>query len=90
MFQKLENESLLGYKLHDLGDRWELHWSGGIFRGNMKQVVVFAVLELGFEIGELELGIIEMEKNFHNGAEYGIMKRFIYTFERDEHKTMAC
>lgn len=90
MFQKLENDSICGYKLHDFGSHWELHWSKGIFKGNMRQVCVFAVMELGFSIKELEIGILEMENNFHNAAEYGIFKKFMWTFDRETNQSLAC
>ena len=84
MFQRLERDSIEGYSLFDFGSHWELHSPIGIFSGNLKQVFVYAVLELGFESNELEVGILEMEKHFHDSAAYGIFKRFMWTFDRSE------
>jgi hypothetical protein len=80
--QKLDNH-VSGYKLLDLGNHWEFHFDGGIFRGGLKQVCTYAVLQHGFDTDELETGVLEMNNHFHNGAEFGIMKRFMFTFERD-------
>ena len=88
MFQKVERDSTKGYTLYDLGYRWEIHGPTGIFSGNLKQVMTYAVMELGFSFNELEIGVMEMEKHFHDGAEYGIFKRFMWSF--DSTKTMAC
>jgi hypothetical protein len=84
MFQRIDRDSAKGYTLYDLGSHWELHGPLGIFRGNLKQVMTYAVIELGFVFEELEIGVIEMDKHFHDGAEYGIWKRFMWTFDRSE------
>lgn len=72
-----------GYKLFDLGNRWQLVSPTETFSGSFDQVKNYAVLTLGFEIRELELGKEEMEKHFHNAAEYGIFKRFMWTFDKE-------
>lgn len=82
MFQKIEKEKS-GYQLYDFGNHYELHSRFGIYRGNLKQVATYAVTELGFEVDEIELGVLEMNKQFHNGAEFGIMRRFMYTFDKE-------
>lgn len=84
MFQAVHTNKL-GYKLVDKGDgKWQIVSPQGIFTGNMKQVCTYSVLELGFEMNELELGIMEMEKQFHNAAEYGVFKKFIYSYDQEE------
>jgi hypothetical protein len=80
--KNLERE-LTGYKLYDLGSLYELHSSRGIFRGSLAQVSTYAVLKLGFNIKEIELGVLEMERNFHDGAEYGVRKSFMFTFDKE-------
>lgn len=82
MFLKLERSSSKGYQLYDFGSYWEFHSHKGVFRGQMKQVVTYAVVEFGFGTTEMETAVIEMEKQFHNGAEFGIMRRFMFTFEK--------
>lgn len=88
MFQKLERSSSKGYQLIDFGSHWEMHSSKGIYRGGFRQVCTYAVLELGFSMKELEIGVVEMEKTFHNGAEFGIFKRFMYTFDKENNSAL--
>lgn len=74
-----------GYKLIDKGAGiYQLRTPSGAYTGNLRQVCTYSVINLGFSIQELELGVIEMEKNFHNAAEYGIMKTFMYTTDMDD------
>ncbi len=87
MFQRIDIDKV-GYQLYDFGSHWELHCRKGIFRGNLKQVCTYAVMEHGFSMKELEMGVLEMEKHFHNGAEYGIFKRFMWSFDRETDKSL--
>lgn len=83
MFKPVESEKL-GYQLFDLGNKYQLRSPKGIYTGTLKQVATYAVLELGFSVEEIEIGVLEMEKHFHNGAEYGVFKRFMWTFDKEE------
>lgn len=84
MFQAMQLKSS-GYTLRDLGqDKWQLQSSKGVFTGSMKQVINYAVIEFDFSISELELGIIEMNEHFHNAAEYGVLKSFMWTYDTEE------
>lgn len=83
MFQKLERDSSKGYQMLNLGSHWEFHSSRGIFSGDLKKVVVYAVNQLGFQFKELEVAVEEMEKQFHNGAEFGMYRSFMFTFEKE-------
>lgn len=83
MFKPVESD-YSGYQLLDLGNKYALKSARGIFEGSLKQVCTYAVLELGFTVEELEIGVMEMEKHFHNGAEYGVFKRFMWTFDKEE------
>lgn len=83
MLQNIERMPLSGYKLFNLGSHWELHSSGGIYKGSFELVRAHALFKLGFEEEDIEIAVGEMHKNFHNGAEFGIYKRFIFTFERN-------
>jgi hypothetical protein len=83
MFQPLENNIVLGYKLFDFGSHYELHWRKGVFRGDLKKITTYAVIDLGFEVDEIELAVVEMNKHFHNAAEFGIMRRFMFTFDNE-------
>lgn len=84
MFQALQTNKL-GYKLLDKGDgNWQIVTPNGIFTGNMKQVCTYSVMELGFSMKELEIGILEMEKHFHNAAEYGVFKKFMWSYDQEE------
>ncbi|NJO48150.1 MAG: hypothetical protein HC840_00380 [Leptolyngbyaceae cyanobacterium RM2_2_4] len=85
MFQAIQAKSGSGYKLVDKGmGVYQLLTPKDVFTGSLKQVCTYSVLELGFSISEIELGILEMEKHFHNAAEYGIFKRFMWTYDTEE------
>lgn len=84
MFTKTEKTSM-GYQLFDLGnDKWKMTSPSGSFTGNLKDVVHYSVKELGFNVSELELGVIEMEKNFMDAAEYGHFKTFMWPFDQSK------
>ena len=84
MFEPMQRD-VVGYQLYDLAEGgWMIVHSRGFFTGNMKQVCTYAVLELGFEINELEYAILEMHKEFHNAAEFGMYRSFLYTFDKEE------
>lgn len=84
MFQALATKQS-GYKLFDKGNGlYQLQSPSGVFSGNLKQVCTYAVLKLEFTMEELELGVTEMEKHFHNAAEYGIFKRFMWSYDQEE------
>lgn len=84
MFQRLERAPSKGYQLLNLGSHWELHGPSGVFRGDLKKICTFAVVELGFPFKELEIAVDEMEKQFHDGAEFGIYRHFMFTFDKEE------
>jgi hypothetical protein len=84
MFHTLERSSSKGYQLLNLGSHWEFHGPTGIFKGDLKKICTYAVVRLGFHFKELEIAVDEMEKNFHNGAEFGIYQSFIFTFEKEQ------
>lgn len=70
-------------------NKWQIHSSRkGAFEGSLRQVITFAVIELGMEFNELNVGVQEMEKYGHNGIEFGILKKFLFTFD-NESKRMA-
>lgn len=72
-----------GYKLlKDESGNYKLVSSNGTFKGNANQVINHAVLELGFDKSEIELGMEEMTKRFHNAAEYGMFKSFMWSYDR--------
>lgn len=74
-----------GYRLLDKGlGLWQIQTPDGNFTGTLKQVCHFAVLKLDFEMKELELGVMEMEKHWHNAAEYGIFKKFMWSYDTEE------
>ena len=79
-----------GYKLYDRGNGlWQMQTPNGIFSGSLRMVCKYAVLRLGFQIKELEIGVIEMEKHFHNAAEYGIYKSFMWSYDLEEKNEKA-
>lgn len=72
-----------GYKLFkDENGNYKLVSSTGTFKGTATQVMNHAVLELGFDKEEIELGMAEMAKRLHNAAEYGMFKSFMWSYDR--------
>ena len=89
MFQLTKNNGS-GYKLFDRGQGlWQIQTPTGVFSGSLKKVCTYAVIKLGFSIEELEIGVLEMEKHFHNAAEYGIFKRFMWSYDLEEKNEKA-
>lgn len=84
MFALLENAPKLGYQLYDFGSRWEIHSTTCSFKGNFDQVKTYAVANLGFSSEEILVAVEEMSKQFHNAAEFGVLKKFMFTFEKVE------
>lgn len=86
MLQTLDKSQLplFGYKLLDLGSTFELRYVKGVFKGSFAKVCTFAIVELGFDLKEIEDGVIEMNKMGHDGIEFGILKRFVFTFKQKE------
>ena len=80
---QVEQSPKVGYKLYNLGTHWKLvSPHNDLYVGkDLDSLITWAVNAYGFEQKEIEIGIAEMEKNFHNAAEYGFMKRFIYTYD---------
>ena len=69
-----------GYKLlHDGNGNYKLVSNKGTFKGDANQVLNHAVVEHGFDKSEIELGMSEMNKSFHNAAEYGVFKSFMWS-----------
>lgn len=86
MLQKEIESPRKGYKLIDFGSHWEFHSYKGVKKGNFKQICTYAVVEFGFSPNEFEIAVQEMEKYFHNGAEFGMFKRFMWTFDSVGHR----
>jgi hypothetical protein len=84
MFQKMERESSKGFTLHDFGNGWGIQWSKGIYHGSLQEVIKYCVIELDIPFKELEYGVMVMEREFHNAAEYGIFKSFMWSYDRKE------
>lgn len=73
-----------GYKLlKDESGNYKIVSSNGTFKGTATQVMNHAVLELGFDKEEIELGMAEMTKRLHNAAEYGMFKSFMWSYNKE-------
>ena len=85
---EFQRPKTLGYKLYQIGSWYEiLSPERGKFRGNFEQVRHYASDILGFDSNEIRIAKEEMEKNFHNAAEFGVLKGFMFTFELTTNKT---
>lgn len=84
MFESKQS-GLSGYKLIDNGNGiWKMLTPSGQFTGSLKDVCRFAVHRHGFSMKEIEVGVLEMEKHFHNAAEYGMFKSFMWSYDLEE------
>jgi len=76
------------YKLLDKGNNlWSFYTPEGNFDGTLDKVCKFAVLDLGFTFSEIELALSQMDKNFHDSAEFGMYMKFMYSYDRSEQLT---
>lgn len=74
-----------GYKLVDKGQGlWQLESPAETFSGSLREVCHYAVTKFEFTMSELEIGVLEMDKHFHNAAEYGVFKRFMWSYDLEE------
>ena len=75
----------MGYRLVDKGlGLWEIYTPVGQYEGSLKDVCAYAVVHHDFTMDELEIGVLEMDKHFHNAAEYGVFKRFMWSYDLEE------
>lgn len=75
------------YKLDE--DLYEIHASGSsqkAFQGTLIGILTYATYKLHFAPDELERGLIDMIENDTNGANFGINRTFIYSFNRNNKK----
>ena len=74
-----------GYVLHRVApDMWQLQADYGTFKGNLSKVLTYAVQQLGFDFIQMETAVLEMNRQDHNAAEFGVMKKFMYSFNQGE------
>lgn len=79
---EFQSTNLMGYKLYNFGSWWEIHSpERGKFRGTYEQVVKYSIDSLGFNEHEFRVAKEQMELQFHNASEFGIYKKFMFTFE---------
>jgi len=84
MFE-VAREPSTGYKLIDKGNGlWQLKMPRGTYTGSWDQVVNYSVIVEEFEKKELDLGKKEMWERFHDAAEYGIFKSFMWSYDTTE------
>lgn len=73
------------YELYDKGNIWEIHIAGkGAYSGSFLKIMYFCVTRLGFKTEDLEEAIHWMVKENHNAAHFGVWKRFMWSFNREE------
>lgn len=75
-----------GYNLIETKDNlWTIQViNGHCFSGTFLEVIMYAILRLGFNIDELDLAVKEMVDNNHNAAHFGMWSRFIFSFNKAE------
>ena len=74
------------YHLYEVGsDLYQLHSkfsSEGAVEGTLTAVLSHAVVNLRFDLEELETALLDMNENGLDGAEFGINRSFLYSFDR--------
>lgn len=58
-------------------------------KGNFREIVIYAVVKLGFNISEIDEAIKDMYETGTNAAHFGSNRSFIYSFEKDFYYKMA-
>jgi len=67
---------------------YEIHSNYSGFKakeGTLTAICVYMV-SLGFDLSEIEIGLVEMIRTDHNGAHFGINKMFIFPINRVERR----
>lgn len=62
-------------------DIWRLETIGGRdFNGTFLEVVLYAIIKLGFNINEIDTAVKTMLQENHNAAHFGMWARFMFSF----------
>jgi hypothetical protein len=77
-----------GFNLLELSkDTWVFQAvDGESYVGSLKSVIRFAVVEHFFKLKEIETALLEMSKENHNAAHFGMWGTFIHSFNRERPK----
>lgn len=78
-------------KLYDLGNntyRVQTH-AFGLREGSLRDVCQFMVFDLDIEYSQIEFALVEMNRQRHDGADFGILGRFIFSFSTKEIKNVG-
>lgn len=52
-------------------------------KGSFKEIVIYAILRLGFDANEIDEAIKDMYSTGTNAAHFGSNRTFIYSFNKD-------
>jgi hypothetical protein len=73
------------YSLYFLKTKWRIETvEGGYMEGTLRQICDFSTSFWGFQTKDFDVALDQMVKNDHDSAHFGIMKHFIYTFDRKD------
>lgn len=72
------------FELKTFGTKWELRFDDCKFIGPFEEVIRFAILNLGFEADELELGVSNMMVSDNSIAHFGVNRTFIYSYSLEK------
>ena len=76
------------YNLYFLKKVWRIEVdSGGYFEGSLKEVTAYCETYLAFSTKEIDAALDDMVKKKTDSAHFGVIRSFIYSFDR-EHKEM--
>lgn len=75
-----------GYNLTEIGGNiWKIQTiNGRSFTGTFLEVVLYAVIKLGFNINEIDAAVKVMVELGHDSAHFGMWTRFIFTFNMEK------
>lgn len=79
------------FKLFDLGnDQYRVDVSRfGTRSGSLRDVVQFLVFDLDISYKEIERALLVMNELGHDGADFGVLGCFIYSFSTKENKRVG-
>ncbi len=73
------------YKVNE--DLYQVHstFEGRVsMEGTCLAILTYCVHTLGFNANELEFALLDLIKNDHDAAHFGVNRTFIYSFNRNE------
>jgi hypothetical protein len=80
-----------GYNLLELGhNSWAVQIiEQRLYTGTFREVILFSIVRLGFDMAELDKALTDMLDNKHDIAHFGMFKTFLYSYKSDWERKYA-